>query len=298
MPTRSSRCRERGSSAAPAPPSQLIPPLIEMTCPVMYPASCDARNRTRLATSSAEPARFIGTGRDGVDGDPAARDLEAQSLRRGVQGALGRCVIHLATIADQGADRGDVDHPTPARANHRQYERLGHVIEPVDRDIDDALPFERVHPGKHGVIMDAGVVDQDLNGRFLEQRFEHRPRRRAIGHIEGDAARLCAGRYDLAHQFRGGVGISIGVHVDEVARRRKTSADGRAEPAAAAGHQGAYLAHEPDARSASRTTVARPSRSAEPSQARTNSYEAAPWLEASRTASQIKSPGRSSSRVA
>src|SRR5690606_36098246 len=42
---------------------QIMPPLMELICPVMYAASSDARNATRFATSSGLPARFAGTSR-------------------------------------------------------------------------------------------------------------------------------------------------------------------------------------------------------------------------------------------
>src|SRR5258708_31103426 len=40
---------------------QLIPPLMEMTWPVIYAASSEARKPTKLATSSPLPARLLGT---------------------------------------------------------------------------------------------------------------------------------------------------------------------------------------------------------------------------------------------
>ena len=41
--------------------AQIIAPLTPMIWPDMYEASSDTRNATRAATSSARPARFMGT---------------------------------------------------------------------------------------------------------------------------------------------------------------------------------------------------------------------------------------------
>src|SRR5580704_1295426 len=50
-----------------------------------------------------------------VDRDAAARHFETQRLGGGVQSTLGGRIIHLSAVADERCDRGDIDHPAPAR---------------------------------------------------------------------------------------------------------------------------------------------------------------------------------------
>ena len=42
---------------------------------------------------------------------------------------------------------------------------------PFDRDVDDAAPLLGAHAGEDGVVVDAGVVDDDLDRAAREQPF-------------------------------------------------------------------------------------------------------------------------------
>jgi len=152
------------------------------------------------------------------------------------------------------------DDPAPASPDHRQHQRLRDVVEPIDRYIDDAMPLFRAHSRKDRVVVDAGVVDQDLDGSFLEKLLESRARRVSVGQIELDGARLAAGTDDVGGYRLGGGHSAMCVHIDEVALGAQGSANGAADASTAAGDQraGRDFIHILCRLPASSTTEARP----------------------------------------
>ena len=102
--------------------------------------------------------------RDDVDGDPARGQLQRQGLGRAMQAGLGGGIIGLAAIAGHARQRGDVDDAAPAGAHHRQQQRLGHIEEALQAHVDHPPPLRRRHSGHGRVVVNAGVVNQYLNG--------------------------------------------------------------------------------------------------------------------------------------
>src|SRR5450631_2651115 len=175
---------------------------------------------------------------------------------------------------------------------------MGNIVEPIERDIDDPVPFLATHAGESGVIMNAGVVDQDLHRCLFQKRFQRRPRRCCIGDVENHGLRRTAGRNDVADHGFGGGNAPIRMHIYEMACSRELSANGRADTAAATGDQGAWrcLTHGGSRPLASRITDARPISSRITPDLNSNSYSAVPPSPATRTALQIRSPRTSSRR--
>ena len=56
--------------------------------------------------------------RDAIGGDVAGGDLARQRLGHADHAGLGRGIVALAGIAEDAADRGDVDDAAPAAAHH------------------------------------------------------------------------------------------------------------------------------------------------------------------------------------
>ena len=114
--------------------------------------------------------------------------------------------------------------------DHRHQQRLGDVEEAVQRDVDHARPTAlALMPGMHGVVVDAGVVDDDLDRRppraaacsaaALPARVGRR--RTATACAEPPAARIVGGDALGFRQAR------VGVHEDvqpSAASRRQIAA--------------------------------------------------------------------------
>ncbi len=142
--------------------------------------------------------------------------------------------------------------------------RLGRVEEPVHRHVDDAVPLRAAHARQHRIIVQAGIVDQDLDRAGLEQAIERPPGGLRVGDVEVDRARGPAGGADLLHQRGGGGEVAVRVDVHVVAVARQAPAQRRADAAAAAGHQGELAAAQEATRAVmpkagSMTMLARPS---------------------------------------
>jgi hypothetical protein len=115
------------------------------------------------------------------------------------------------------------------------------------------------HAGENRVGVDAGVVDQNLDGAFFEQGFERRFGGGAVGDIEGDGLGTATVGNDCADDGRGFVQAAIGVDDDVMAVSRQTPADCRADAAAAASNQGTFHEWVSLRAVASSMTAARPS---------------------------------------
>jgi hypothetical protein len=68
------------------------------------------------------------------------------------------------------------------------------------------LPILQLEFEHRLAVLDAGVVDEDVNGRSLVvEALEGRPYRRFVGNVEGRTERIDAGRAELADgRFDGG----------------------------------------------------------------------------------------------
>jgi len=93
--------------------------------------------------------------------DAAACKFQRERFGRAVQSRLGGGIVGLAAIAGERRHRGDADDPPPSSADHRKQQRLGHVEEAIEGNVDNPRPLLLLHPRHHGVVVNAGVVDDD-----------------------------------------------------------------------------------------------------------------------------------------
>ena len=121
------------------------------------------------------------------------------------------------------------------------------------------MPLFGRHTGENRVGVDAGVVDQNLDGAFFEQGFERRFRGGAVGDVEGDGLGAAASTDDFSDYRCRLVQAAIGVDDDVMAVSGQTPADCCADAAAAAGNQGAFHERVSLRAAASSMTAARPS---------------------------------------
>ena len=150
----------------------------------------------------------------------------------------------------------------PARADHRQHQRLRHVVEPADRHVDHASPLvrrscretphhracRRCSPGSVSARSPASpsiaacVASASVTSKAIDSRAG-RPQQRSRAPSVGR-----------------GRSSAMGVHVDEVSRGGQAPADRGADAAAAARHQCSDAPACSSVRpvAASRTTVVRP----------------------------------------
>jgi hypothetical protein len=126
--------------------------------------------------------------------------------------------------------------------------------------------------GKGGVVVDAGVVDHDLDRARGQQPFAGGLRRGPIGHVEGDRLGAAAIGDDPRRDRLGGLEPGVGMNDDMGAVARQALGDRLADAAAGAGDEGAaaegrLLVHPA---TASSTTARRPAAISRPSCATTN----------------------------
>ena len=140
----------------------------------------------------------------------------------------------------------------PAHTDHRQQQRLRDIEEAVERHVDDVGPLLRAHPGQNGIVVQAGIVDQNLNGPGREHGFQRVPGFSRIGDVEAHRLRRAASFPDIHRDASRAPELAMRMHIDMMPRRREGAGDRAADRAAAAGHQRA--AHTPP----ENRTVARP----------------------------------------
>ena len=82
------------------------------------------------------------------------------------------------------------------------------------------MPLFGAHPRKCGVVVNAGIVDQDLNRTVLENFLECSPGSCGVGQVELQGARLAPAAGDAGgYRLRGG-NAAMGVDVNIVAPAR------------------------------------------------------------------------------
>src|SRR6185437_13062047 len=211
---------------------------------------------------------------------------------------------HLAAIADQRGYRGRVDDASPAAADHWHDERPGHVEKAVDRDIQHTVPLAGSHPGERRIVVDAGIVDQDLDRPGLQRRLQHPLGLLRVCDVEGQRLGSSTGRSDLRSQLRGGLRLPPGVYEDMMPVLRQPAADCSAELTAASSdertlrsvvrHRGAKCVVEPPRMS--NIIVARPRSSGCSPSNTAKSYSTVVSSEVTRVAVAMRSERRSSRR--
>src|SRR5665647_1315175 len=124
------------------------------------------------------------------------------------------------------------------------------------------MPLPGTHAGEHRVIMDAGIVDKNLDRLVFDEGRQHSGDCCAVSHIKCQHLRAAAvGTNGVSQRLRG-LQSAMGMNVNMTAIGSKTAADGRANAAAAAGHQGILHGASPEmgvSAFASSTIAARPS---------------------------------------
>jgi hypothetical protein len=115
--------------------------------------------------------------------------------------------------------------PPPACANHRQQQRLCHVEEAVQRNVQHTRPLIRLHPRHHRVIMDTGIIDQNLDWPAREQPRQGCFGFRRVGDVELNRFRGAARLSQLRRKFLSDVGAAMGIDNDVMPGRGETTHD-------------------------------------------------------------------------
>ena len=109
----------------------------------------------------------------------------------------------------------------------------------MQRHVDDAVPLLLAHAGERRVVVDAGVVHDDLDRTVLELAFEQRTGRLRIGEVECERAGMPAGREDGVDDRLGAVAAAVRVHEHLAAGGGERTRDRATDISAAAGDEGA-----------------------------------------------------------
>lgn len=109
--------------------------------------------------------------------------------------------------------------------------------ETIQIHLQHALPLRGRHAGEGGVVMHAGVVDEDVDGVLLQQGGERLLYGSRIGHVEHDGIGTAACRADRLHHGICTGRLAAGMHPDMAAGLGQTAGDGGTEIAAGAGHE-------------------------------------------------------------
>src|ERR1700683_2070136 len=143
----------------------------------------------------------------------------------------------MAAIAFERRNRGDADDPTPACPDHWQHEWLRYVEKTVHRDVDNSMPLLSGHPGKRRVIVNAGVVDENLDRAISEHPFESCAGGGGVRDIKGEHLCLSAFSDDFGHQGAGGVYAAMRLCIHKMAVSGQATADCGADLTTAAGDE-------------------------------------------------------------
>src|SRR6185369_3492404 len=149
-------------------------------------------------------------------------------------------------LAANGVHRGDVDHPAPARLDHRVDHVARHVEDAVEVGRHHRAPLVRRHPAEGGLARDAGAVHQDVHLAVLAlDAAHHLGHGVEVGHVaegeRGARAVQARGRHRLLPLgLRAGDGI---VRHDEMSVLREPLADRGADATDTAGDEGYSSCH-------------------------------------------------------
>ena len=100
---------------------------------------------------------------DGVAGDAGLGQLQGRDLGQADQAVLGGDVGRLEGRGDQAVRRGDVDDPAPAPRRHARDHRAHGVEGGREVDGQDLVPLGGREALDRRHVLDAGIVDQDVD---------------------------------------------------------------------------------------------------------------------------------------
>src|SRR5690606_11893224 len=126
-------------------------------------------------------------------------------------------------------------------AGHGQQQRAGDVEEAVQADIDDPAPAFEIHARHGAVVVDPGVVDQDLQRPVSEQGVDCLRGRLVVGDVEGHRLGTAALVVDGLHEFLRAGQVAVGVHDDVHAIGGQPGGDGAPKVAAGTGDEGTFV---------------------------------------------------------
>ena len=145
----------------------------------------------------------------------------------------------LAAVADEPDHGRDVDDPPPPFFHHGAHHCLAAEKRPFQIGIENAVPVALLHHRRQTVAGDAGVGHQDVDGAAGgDDLLDALLHRLGVGHVEADHKPPAAGRLHQAQGFLGRGGVGHVVDADRGAHGGQADANGPADAAAAAGHQG------------------------------------------------------------
>lgn len=111
---------------------------------------------------------------DGVDRDLASGEFFGVRHGESADASLRGGVVGLSRIPEESDDRGHVDDASFSLLGHEFKGSLRAVEYSGKVEIDDLLPLRRFHAHDEAVFGNAGVVDQDVAGaELLDRFFEH-----------------------------------------------------------------------------------------------------------------------------
>ena len=103
-------------------------------------------------------------GADAVDGDAVGRDFERHRLGQAGDAVLGRDVGRLERRGHEGMGRGRVDDAAPAARLHARHGGADGVEGGGQIDGDDLVPLLDRELLDRRDVLDAGIVDEDVDG--------------------------------------------------------------------------------------------------------------------------------------
>ena len=178
----------------------------------------------RFATLLDHP-RFDKAQRNHIDGHASGGDLPGKRFGGAVEPRFGRCVIRLASIAELGRDRRNRNDPSPPRADHRKEQRLSHVEKAAQRDRDHVAPLVRPHARHRGIVVDACIVHEHLDGTGFQNLRQGPSSGLGIANIEAGYAGRPACSDDLLGYLLSRSAIAMRMDNDVQALLRQLSAD-------------------------------------------------------------------------
>ena len=95
-------------------------------------------------------------------------DFRRQGRRHAVDRELAGRIGPAPGTADLAPDRAERDDPSPSLRLHRRHDGTAQEKRRHDVDLLDAREFGRIDVGEHGILIDAGVVDQDVGAEFRD----------------------------------------------------------------------------------------------------------------------------------
>src|SRR5665213_3568608 len=129
---------------------------------------------------------------------------------------LRRSVIGLAAVADDCGDGRDIDDAAPAGPDHRHQQRLRDVEKAVERDVDDLGPLIVAHARHHRIIVNASIVDDDLNRALIEDRHKGCIACASVGDVERKSFRSTAGCDDPGGNLTSALKTMMSMYINAV----------------------------------------------------------------------------------